>query len=71
MIAMFIQKMLKIHDFLYASVDLIPSNSFDGKDQIKEVYIITDEHIQEIDAYDTITYETYEEAEEELQAMQC
>ena len=68
---MFIQKMYKIHDFLYASIDLIPSQSFDGKDQIKQVYIITDEHIQEIDAYDTITSETYEEAHEELKSLQC
>ena len=68
---MFIQKMYKIHDFLYASIDLIPSQSFDGKDQTKQVYIITDEHIQEIDAYDTITYETYEEAHEELKSLQC
>ena len=66
---MFIQKMYKIHDFLYSSVDLIPSQSFDGKDRIKEVYIITNEHIQEIDAYDTIIYKTYEEADEELKAM--
>lgn len=61
--------MYKIHDFLYASLDLIPSQSFDGKDKIKQVYIITDEHTQEVDACDTIIYHTYEEAEEELKAM--
>lgn len=64
-----IQKMYLIHDFLYASLSLIPVNSLDGKDTIKTVYILTEAPETELDAYETYIYSTYEEAENELKAM--
>lgn len=40
-----IQKVYLIHDYLYADKSMIPKESFDEKDTVKEKFIIVDERI--------------------------
>lgn len=61
-----IQKVYLIHDYLYASLNPIPSKSFDGKDQPKEVYIHIEQDITELSSEKIIFYHSYEEAQKQL-----
>ncbi|MGC5327018.1 hypothetical protein [Brevibacillus sp. SYSU BS000544] len=58
----FVQKVYLLHDCLYSSRDLIPKNYFDGKDSVKEVYVVTDTLITEANASDYFWYRTEIEA---------
>lgn len=62
--------MYEIHDWFYESKNLIPEASLDGKDYIKERYVIVEDKQldkKEIDAYDVIFIaDTLKDAEAEL-----
>lgn len=64
-----IQKVYLLHDYLYASIDLIPAESLDGKDQPAIRYITVSEPITELDSTDRFIYKTEAEAREALSEL--
>lgn len=61
-----IQKVYLIHDYLYADKRIIPKELFDGKDTVKEKFIIVDERITSEPSEWHVLYDTYNEAKLEL-----
>jgi hypothetical protein len=67
---MIIKKMYEIHNWFYESKELIPEFSFDGKDVVKEKYVLLhdeDKDLKDINAYDVPYFgDTLAEVEQEL-----
>lgn len=59
--------MYLLHNWFYEKKELIPADHFDGKDTILERYVLLEEDVKEINAYEVAFFtKTLEEAQDEL-----
>ncbi|MGM0924039.1 MAG: hypothetical protein ACQEWW_23010 [Bacillota bacterium] len=64
---MIIKKMYLIHNWFYEKKELVPSEHYDGKDELTERYVLLHEDVQDINAYEVpYVAKTLKEAQEEL-----